>query len=1132
MIRLKPVVAPVSRLRSFLSVYMLLAASFLHAQLNVTTYKYNNARDGQNTQETILTPALVNYHQFGKLFTATLDGYVYAQPLFLAGQNIAGGTHNVLYVATEHDSLFALDADTGAVLWQKSFIDPADGITTVSSGDVSCGDLVPEIGITSTPVIDPTSGTIYTVAKTKENGVFFQRIHALDVITGVEKFGGPVTVAATVPGTGQGGSTVSFDPLRNHNRPGLLLENGHVVIAWASHCDNTPYDGWVMSYNAATLAQEAVLNTAPNGGLAGIWMSGDGAASDSSGNIFLATGNGSYDGQTYNDYGDSILRLTGPTNGALSVADWFTPWNQGSLSNGDVDVGSGGLVLLPDLPPGSQYLHLLTQMGKEGKIYLINRDNMGRYCSSCNGVDTNIVQEIPGASTGIWGSPAFWNNNIYWSSGNDDGPSDNLLAFSFNANNSGLISTSPTSKSTMSFSYSTGAPVVSANGASNGIVWLLDNHTYNSGCCQVLYAFDATNLANMLYNSNQAPANRDVPGDAVKFTAPMVVNGKVYVGSQGQVSAFGIISNTPTVATPTFSPAPGSYSGSVVVTLSDTTNGAVIHCTTDGTTPTSSSPVCSTLTLTTTTTIEAIAVATGYNNSAVAVGTYGIGTGTGVNYGNGFTASGLILNGSSTVNGSRLRLTDGNAEEAATAYYATPVNIQTFTNNFSFQLTNPYGDGITFLIQNSGVNAIGPNGGGLGYGPALPAGPPGISPSVAIKFDLYNNDGEGVNSTGIYTDGASPTVPSIDLTPSGVNLHSGDIFNVQMTYDGTNLGMTVTDASNSADVFNATWPINIPSTVGSSTAFLGFSAGTGGATATQDVLQWTYLSGSAAQPTTTAITSSANPSYVGQAVTYTATVTAQSGTPTGTVTFQQNGQMLGTANLTNGVATYSTVYNVTGAYSIVAIYGGSSSYIGSSSSPLTQTVKRLPAATTTLLTSSANSVYVGQSVTLTAKITSTYGSVPDGEIVTFKSGTMLLGTGTTVSGTATLTAPANIVGQHTLKAYYPGDGTFAASTSNAVAITVSKYSTTTSLTSAPNPSNQGQAVLFTASVTSSGPQSPTGDVTFHDGTRAIGRAVLSDGVAVLSKSNLAPGSHSITATYGGDSQSLSSVSNIVTQVVN
>jgi len=259
-----------------------LISTVLLGQVSVTTYHNDNARTGQNTAETLLTPGNVNSNQFGKLFTTTVDGYVYAQPLYVPNvQNIAGGTHNVLYVATEHDSLFAIDADNGAILWQQSFINPAGGITTVSSGDVSCGDLVPEIGITSTPVIDPATGTIYLVAKTKENGAFFQRLHALDIATHAEKFGGPVVIAATSHGR-------TFDPLKQHNRPGLLLENGHVVIAWASHCDNGPYQGWVISYNAGTLSQEAVFNTEPdatNGFFGGIWMSGDGVAADANGNL-------------------------------------------------------------------------------------------------------------------------------------------------------------------------------------------------------------------------------------------------------------------------------------------------------------------------------------------------------------------------------------------------------------------------------------------------------------------------------------------------------------------------------------------------------------------------------------------------------------------------------------------------------------------------------------------------------------------------------------------------------------------------------------------------------------------------------------------------------------------------------
>jgi hypothetical protein len=605
--------------------FLLCVSAFAIAQVSVTTYHYDNARTGQNTRETSLNPGNVNISQFGKLFSTTVDGYVYAQPLYVPNvQNIVGGTHNVLYVATEHDSLYAIDADSGAVLWQKSFINPSAGITTVSSADASCGDLVPEIGITSTPVIDPTTNTLYLVAKTKENGVYFQRLHAIDTVTNAEKFGGPIVIAATVNGTGDGssGGKVSFDPLKEHTRPGLLLENGHVVIAWASHCDIGPYHGWVISYGASSLAKEAVFNTSPNGGLAGIWMSGDGLATDSSGDLFFATGNGTYDGSTSGDYGDSIIKLSGPSGGAFSVPDWFTPSNQSSLSGGDTDVGAGGVLLLPDLPAGSAHTHLLVQMGKEGTIYLIDRDKMGKFCSGC-GSDTQIVQEIPGGTTGIWGSPAYWNGSVYWGGGNDGRKSDHVKAFSFNANNSGLLSTSPTSQSNQLFGFSTAAPVISANENSNGILWILDNSSFNSSCCQILYAFDATNLATMLYNSKQAANGRDQSGGAVKFTAPIVANAKVYAGSQTNVTAWGLISSIPTAATPTFSPAPGTYTSTVKVALADTISGATIYYTTDGSTPTTSSTgYKGPIGVASTTTIKAIAAAAGFNNSTVATGTY------------------------------------------------------------------------------------------------------------------------------------------------------------------------------------------------------------------------------------------------------------------------------------------------------------------------------------------------------------------------------------------------------------------------------------------------------------------------------------------------------------------------------
>jgi len=515
----------------------------LRAQVNVITTHNDNARTGANTQETILTPANVNSTKFGKLFSVAVDGYVYAQPLYLSGVTINGGTHNVLYVATEHDSLYALDANTGAILWQVSFINPANLVTTVSTADVNCTDIQPEIGITATPVIETTTHTIYVLARTKENGSLFQRLHAIDTITGAEKFGGPVVIHASVAGTGDGsnGGTLLFDPQLENPRAGLLLQNGHVIMGWSSLCDVDPYHGWVMSYNAGTLAQEAVFNDTPNGSEGGIWMAGAGFAGDSNGNTFFATGNGTFNGT--DEFGDSIVKLAAPASGSLSfpLSDYFTPYNQATLASGDLDLGSGGPLLLPDLPAGSAHPHLLALAGKQGTIYLINRDNLGHYCNGCSS-DTQIVQEIPGALAGQMGAPAYWNGSLYFGSERElTNTADHVKAFSFNAGGSGLISTAPTSQTPETFFFPAVSPSVSANGTSNGIVWLLDNAAFGGACCQVLHAYDATNLASELYNTNQAAGGRDALGSGVKFTVPTVVNGKVYVGGLAAITAYGLL---------------------------------------------------------------------------------------------------------------------------------------------------------------------------------------------------------------------------------------------------------------------------------------------------------------------------------------------------------------------------------------------------------------------------------------------------------------------------------------------------------------------------------------------------------------------------------------------------------------
>jgi len=326
--------------------------------------------------------------------------------------------------------------------------------------------------------------------------------------------------------------TVSFDPSLNNERPALLLENGHIIISWASHCDNGAYHGWVMSYGANTLAQEGILNTSPNGALSGVWMSGNGPAADANGNIYFSTGNGSWDGAT--NFGDSIVKLGPPSSGGFSVADYFTPTNQQSLSNADSDVGAGGVLLLPDLTGGSNP-HLIVEAGKEGKIYLVDKTSLGHMCqTNCGGGDSQIVQEMPSAVGGMWGSPAYWNGSLYFG-----GSSDRLKAFSISASSTPPIATSPTSHSSISYNFPGPTPSVSASGNTNGIVWALDNSFYcteQSGGCgaAVLHAYSAASLGTELWNSAEGSGNR--AGNAVKFTVPTVANGKVYIGTRGNSS--------------------------------------------------------------------------------------------------------------------------------------------------------------------------------------------------------------------------------------------------------------------------------------------------------------------------------------------------------------------------------------------------------------------------------------------------------------------------------------------------------------------------------------------------------------------------------------------------------------------
>ncbi len=499
---------------------------------DVLTYHNDIARTGANLSESILTPANVASATFGKKGNYAVDGHVDAQPLYASSVAVpSNGTHNLLITVTEHDSVYAFDADSGTILWQKSMLQ--SGETT--SDTHGCNQVSPEIGITSTPVIDRTrgpNGAIYVVAMSKNGSTYHQRLHALDLATGAELFSGPKEITATYPGTGENssGGNVIFDPGQYKERMGLLLMNGIVYTAWASHCDFTPYTGWVMGNNADTLAQTTVLNVTPNGGLGAFWGAGAGIAADSSNNIYLLVGNGDF-GTTLNgngfpangNFGNGFIKLS-TTGGQLAVADYFEMSNQQSENNGDVDLGSGGAMVLPDFTDGGGTVrHLVVGAGKDTNIYLLDRTNMGKFNSGSN----NIYQQLSGVlGGGIWSVPAYFNNHVYY------GPVGNAL-MSFTISNAKL-STSPTAQSNNTFSYPGTSPSVSANGANNGIVWAVDN----GGA--TLYAYDATTLT-QLYNSNQASGNRDHFGGGNKFITPTIVNGKVFVGTTNSVAVFGLL---------------------------------------------------------------------------------------------------------------------------------------------------------------------------------------------------------------------------------------------------------------------------------------------------------------------------------------------------------------------------------------------------------------------------------------------------------------------------------------------------------------------------------------------------------------------------------------------------------------
>jgi uncharacterized protein YbbK (DUF523 family) len=498
----------------------------------VFTHHNDNSRTGQNLKEYALTTANVNSSTFGALFTCPVDGSVFAAPLYVANLTIGGQTHNVLFVATSHDSVYALDADSPSCthFWFVSFLSP--GVTTVLPADVNdtSNDMFPEIGITSTPVIDPATNTIYVEAKTKDTvspgcsttaPCFFHHLHALDILTGAEKFGGPVVISAS-----------GFDPRIHFQRPALLLNNGTLYLGFGSHGDRNSYQGWLMGYDATTLARKFVKPlTAAAGSRGGVWQGGTGPALDANGNVYISTGNGNYNGTS--DFGDSTVQFS-PTG---SIVDWFTPFNQSVFNANDIDLGSSGVIILPDSVGSATHPHLALATGKVAMLYLLDQTNMGKFNSSTNH-DLQEVTPVPPPNTtqldgGNFGSPAYWNGNIYTT-----GVNYPLSQFQIS---NGTIATPQFAQSSNLFPLRGATPVVSASGTTNGVVWILDLSAWPSNGDAILDAYDATNVSKLLFSSPSSGTG--AAGPAVKFTIPTVANGKVYVGGQQTLTVFGLFPN-------------------------------------------------------------------------------------------------------------------------------------------------------------------------------------------------------------------------------------------------------------------------------------------------------------------------------------------------------------------------------------------------------------------------------------------------------------------------------------------------------------------------------------------------------------------------------------------------------------
>jgi fibronectin type 3 domain-containing protein len=956
--------------------------------VNVTTYHYNNAETGANTNETALTLANVNTSSFGKVASMTVDGQIYGQPLIMTGVAMANGqgTHDIVLVTTESDDVYAFDAygnnPTQGYLWHTSLLQA--GETTVPETDYGTTDITPQLGITGTPVINPATDVLYVVGLFKEsNATYQQRLYALNISSGTNAIA-PVVITASVPGTGYDnvGGVLSFNTFRENQRPALTLANGEVYIGWSSHGDEDPWHGWVIAYNATTLHQDYAYCDTANGNEGGIWMSGGGIAVNAAGDLYFTTGNGSFDANTgQGDYGMALEELSP----SLQPLDYFSPYNQGALSDADLDYGCGNVILLTG-QTGSAPNEALT-VGKWGTIYLNNSTtgDLGEYNADGTGPNDDLGEAtLVGANTAasnVHNTMVYWNGTVYLGG-------DTLTLQAFPVAN-GTLGTTPSSQTSHIFGTAQtdgqGAGLtVSSNGSSNGIVWALDNSGFLHSPA-VLYAYNASNLGDLLWSSNQAANNRDACGIGIKFQDPVVANGFVYVAGDGALTVYGLINPTTVPNAPLLSGS--AISGnSIILNWTDSSaapNNAATYSveqlingtwTVVNTAPgNSTSLAIGGLTALTTYSFRIRGInSVGDSAYSNVISVMTSNPTVGINFSSGFAGAGtqLTSNGSTTTSGNIIELTNGGAQEAGSLFSDTEMNIDQFSSQFEFQFSSGsnIADGMTFCIQSNAPTALGGVGGGLGYAGDGNTATAAIKNSIAIKFDVFNNQGEGVDSTGLYQDAASPTVPATDLTSSGVNLHSGDIFQVNLAYNGTVLTETILDTNTGAE-FSQGYNISIPADTGN-TAYVGFTAGSGGVTNVASLLNWTFTSAVPPAPTGLSATATTN----GIALSWNA--------PAGAATFDvYRGSVSGgesTIPIATGITapTYLDTTAVAGAsyfYYVTALNGNAQSAASSEA-----TATALPTPTTTVLnfangfanassqlTLNGNAALTGSTLTLT-----------------------------------------------------------------------------------------------------------------------------------------------------------------------